>query len=938
MTSTKQRCAKLKDEILTQLAEQIKALQLGQQSADVIGDGEYKVTAKNIHLQCLMDLLDHILLHGLVSVEYGYWPFVKVFTHSETIKIINSHPQVTNDLDKGRVWIFMAIKECVLESYMRMFLNEPKSVKKYYSKYAFMRDNERLGILQTLVSGLDFIGLALDQDTPYLGYGGVQLHTPKQTTLNSNLLPHGSNRLPVKNVTSPRTPSHSREGSASLSSSVSTSSTLTAPTSPVSTEDESVDTAIGSLSLSDTKEQGSREQSKGQESYELRGVHDSSKFTTGGHQGHRLSTDQEALACMDPKYTLLDVDAMPAYERPTEEYRPRIGSNLSEISMDEVDIVFSHEQRTNRRHMRRPYRRKRERARSTETSSKADSRLRLPGGQHGGVRSEGAHERASSFVSDQTGEDSDSICSAVSGDSLDQFCRDADFGSSYNLSTELVVQPTVLECHNDEITLPKESTENRGRDKVDEDEGETSSLSMLQSSTEYEGIILGLPKRQTLQDTPGNLCDSHVDANTVLVLSLEIFKHSDEQFQQMFHVTTGHHFGQLQSAYVMLTNYAVYLLRKVSFRAEASFHTDISISYATLRKVEVRRSFEIGLNCQTVTVSSRNQQFTICFGDEACTRAFITSLTSHVSRASPAPSLSNLVSNIAVQQETDISRWMAHHDKLQTANSNVLCYSLAHWCGLSGPDANIEVISFQSVMEGTLEYKHHQYLGMSLKWTTGYFILTDGTLWQYNKQNDKNAKVSIDLRGTRCGGCRQIKDAGKKFAFEIVSSDGTGSLMVLAAPSEHEACEWIFKICQSIAQSFDSDDDRGCTIMHCVPCCLIATKDELVVCLCQSSEPASYQLISCCSLQCVTRIFVDNQIRNYCIVKFQYSELHDTEAAWLLCFRTEYELGKFESTVAGAWRELFQVDLQFLVLGDVPARKDARERVRKIEQFYTKIS
>ncbi|EDO41439.1 predicted protein [Nematostella vectensis] len=641
MTSTKQRCAKLKDEILTQLAEQIKALQLGQQSADVIGDGEYKVTAKNIHLQCLMDLLDHILLHGLVSVEYGYWPFVKVFTHSETIKIINSHPQVTNDLDKGRVWIFMAIKECVLESYMRMFLNEPKSVKKYYSKYAFMRDNERLGILQTLVSGLDFIGLALDQNTPYLGYGGVQLHAPT-------------------------------------------------PTSPVSTEDESVDTAIGSLSLSDTKEQGSREQSKGQESYELRGVHDSSKFTTGGHQGHRLSTDQEALACMDPKYTLLYMDAMPAYERPTEEYRPRIGSNLSEISMDEVDIVFSHEQRTTRRHMRRPYRRKRERARSTETSSKADSRLRLPGQQHGaGVHSEGAHERASSFVSDQTGEDSDSICSAVSGDSLDQFCRDADFGSSYNLSTELVVQPTVLECHN-EITLPKKSTENRGRDKVDEDEGETSSLSMLQSSTEYEGIILGLPKRQTLQDTPGNLCDSHVDANTVLVLSLEIFKHSDEQFQQMFHVTTGHHFGQLQSAYVMLTNYAVYLLRKVSFRAEASFHTDISISYATLRKVE------IGLNCQTVTVSSRNQQFTICFGDEACTRAFITSLTSHMSRASPAPSLSNLVSNTAVQQETDISRWMAHHDKLQTANSNVLCYSLAHWCGLSGPDANIEVISFQN--------------------------------------------------------------------------------------------------------------------------------------------------------------------------------------------------------------------------------------------------
>jgi len=37
----------------------------------------------------------------LEKIEFGYWPFVKELTHSETVKHIVNHPQVTTDLDKG---------------------------------------------------------------------------------------------------------------------------------------------------------------------------------------------------------------------------------------------------------------------------------------------------------------------------------------------------------------------------------------------------------------------------------------------------------------------------------------------------------------------------------------------------------------------------------------------------------------------------------------------------------------------------------------------------------------------------------------------------------------------------------------------------------------------------------------------------------------------
>ena len=45
----------------------------------------------------------------LERVELGYWPFVKELTHSETAKHIANHPQVTNDLDKGKIGIHIIL-------------------------------------------------------------------------------------------------------------------------------------------------------------------------------------------------------------------------------------------------------------------------------------------------------------------------------------------------------------------------------------------------------------------------------------------------------------------------------------------------------------------------------------------------------------------------------------------------------------------------------------------------------------------------------------------------------------------------------------------------------------------------------------------------------------------------------------------------------------
>ena len=95
-----------------------------------------------------------------------------------------------------------------------------------------------------------------------------------------------------------------------------------------------------------------------------------------------------------------------------------------------------------------------------------------------------------SIQPDYRDNDSESDCnSVVSGDSLDQFCRDADFGSSLNLSTEVSVQPTVKECHNEQPTMAEEKPDDQktGDEKPSAKADDAPSNIVENIASEYEG-------------------------------------------------------------------------------------------------------------------------------------------------------------------------------------------------------------------------------------------------------------------------------------------------------------------------------------------------------------------------------------------------------------------------------------------------------------------
>ncbi|XP_014442045.1 pleckstrin homology domain-containing family M member 2, partial [Tupaia chinensis] len=119
-------------------------------------------------LQRLCEHLDHALLYGLQDLSSGYWVLVVHFTRREAIKQIEVLQHVATNLGRSRAWLYLALNENSLESYLRLFQENLALLHKYYVKNALVCSHDHLTLFLTLVSGLEFIRFDLELDAPYL--------------------------------------------------------------------------------------------------------------------------------------------------------------------------------------------------------------------------------------------------------------------------------------------------------------------------------------------------------------------------------------------------------------------------------------------------------------------------------------------------------------------------------------------------------------------------------------------------------------------------------------------------------------------------------------------------------------------------------------------------------------------------------------------------
>ncbi|KAM9298906.1 pleckstrin homology domain-containing family M member 2 [Gastrophryne carolinensis] len=119
-------------------------------------------------LQRLCEHLDHALLYGLQDISSGYWVLVVHFTRREALKQIEEQQHVATLLGRSRAWLYLALNENSLESYLRLFQENQSLLQQYYYKNALVCSHDHLTLFLTLVSGLEFIHFDLELDVPYL--------------------------------------------------------------------------------------------------------------------------------------------------------------------------------------------------------------------------------------------------------------------------------------------------------------------------------------------------------------------------------------------------------------------------------------------------------------------------------------------------------------------------------------------------------------------------------------------------------------------------------------------------------------------------------------------------------------------------------------------------------------------------------------------------
>ncbi|XP_049804747.1 run domain Beclin-1-interacting and cysteine-rich domain-containing protein isoform X1 [Schistocerca nitens] len=164
----------VKDSLMSHLSESVKDIQLQHTEPQDAA----KIVSNNDTTNSLCTVLEAIFIHGLkdtflnrVSQAIGadpdqrpeptFWGPLLVFSHREIIDQVNSLNLVTTDVGRCRVWLRIALNDCLLSRYLEAMRQDGSALKPYYRSSAFVRDGERLDVAQRLIEGIEGITATL---------------------------------------------------------------------------------------------------------------------------------------------------------------------------------------------------------------------------------------------------------------------------------------------------------------------------------------------------------------------------------------------------------------------------------------------------------------------------------------------------------------------------------------------------------------------------------------------------------------------------------------------------------------------------------------------------------------------------------------------------------------------------------------------------------
>ncbi|XP_007437124.1 pleckstrin homology domain-containing family M member 2 isoform X1 [Python bivittatus] len=928
-------------------------------------------------LQRLCEHLDHALLYGLQDLPSGYWVLVVHFTRREAIEQIELLEHVTTNLGRSRAWLYLALNENSLESYLRLFQENLPLLHKYYVKNALVCSHDHLTLFLTLVAGLEFIRFDLDLDAPYLDLAPYMpdYYKPQYLLDFEDRLPssvHGSDSLSLNSFNSVTSTNLEWDDSAIAPSSedYDFGEVFPAvPSMPTTAWEEGDLTDTLSCPRSVASELNSSRASaksptqrynpfngkaEGLSSVETTPVHTASQekadLIPEGADRSEGCTELEVIRLAKKKKTgkkkKTKSEEAAAATLPAPAGHQEAGKEAGQPeSTPEADLVVSAEAPALcQLGLRIPEMKDTSMERVGQPLSKVIDTLEVADGW-----SHPVEPPNQSFRTDLPGE------APSEGPPLGGFGQGLsapmDF---YRFTVESPNTPAAGGGHHDSagngqpphvpggpeaLGQEEEGGEGEGEEKaagpavasLPGEEVEVASVGALSrlkedraspspSSAEDSGVEEG----QGSPSEAAHPSEFRVDNNHLLLLMIHVFRENEEQLFRMIRVSTGHMEGNLQLLYVLLTDCYMYLIRKGA--AEKPYMVEEAVSYNELDYVSV------GLDQQTVTLvcTNRRKQFLLDTADATLTEFFLASLKSAMIKGCREPPYPSILTD-ATMEKLALAKFVAQESKREISEVVVHFYGLIHWEDpmdeTPGPASSHYVPAENGIAkEGVLNYKAGtNYLGKEI-WKPCFVVLSNGILYQYPDRAEVAPLLSVNMGGEQCGGCRRSSTTDRPHSFQVILTDRPS--LELSAENEEEMADWMQYLCQAVSKGVIP---QGVAPAPCVPCCLVVTEQKVFTCH-EDCQTSFFRSLATAELAEVASISTEPG-REYCLLEFAQDQKQYLPP-WILYFSCPGELERFLLALDAVWKSTYQVDLLHKLIEDSSIRKKCEDALSLIHSTW----
>lgn len=856
-----------KDRLLTALQEAIKQVQNVAEPAGTNG-----MTEDTPEACWLCQHLDRVFLYGLQEPQWGYWPWVRKFTHPAAQQEIASLSAVSTDLGYGRAWLLASLNGGLLESYMLSFRQNLRLLRKGYSLNSLLRDPQYLDLLATLLSGLEHIPFSLNQNNALLDDTNAwpKIISHRQSLLHVDddvvVLPQGVSVMTISSTDSSTSSREDDSGIQSVRVSCATLSSLASPAEEVHVP-ETCDCAECAAFLDRQRIQriinldvvppssGDCNEAADLELEVTRVV-----ITRRKGGGHSATKPRTLSTCGSEAVTSVTCKA----------------KNVD----DKVCAVLR------------------------QTLAQAEKQEFL----QGAPSSEKARTGCFASLAESTVSMVDSGCYAFAeGD------RGAPDGCEGGATDEAEPEGrTTDDCEpNEEVFSIYDHSDKCASDMTASGIGDDSGSAVQGKPAEPPNYV----ETELLVETSKKEgFDIKVENSALLYLTLKVFELDDEKLYKMFLAWKGFDGrGLLEPIYVLMTNKFLYILRP---GAEVNqFVVDFSVCLSEVKVVTVWLNYQgFSLTCNS------GKKTDVATGHAELTRNILSSLDLAVRRThNGVKCLPSIVSHCSEQLDA-LKKLLAHELKAQEDGGLVVKdYHLVHWekCTQSSPGdfacgPSVGGPLMWRFLEGNTRRERKKH------WEAGYFLLRAGVLYRFSNQGDTIPSATYLVSGVHCGSCQAVSNVGRPHALQLNLAPSGGACLQLAASNEAEMERWVHALTESGQASFCGSGSMG----GMVACCLVLVGD-LMLTLVEGSRVLGVGVI--------IDLSVVRSENNFCIMEFDGGEAESCAYNWIFWFATEEEKNEFLSLVSISWQEMFKVPLEVAPMCSGTLRKHCLERASQLE-------